>query len=640
MSHSQNNVPLGAVLQQAGLVSSEQIQQALKQQSQNNDNLRIGEILAAQGRINPKTADFFAERWSTLVAEKQKQPIGQYLKQAALLDEQQIQMILDEQKRTKLKFGELAIAKGWLKQATIDFFLKYLAFDSKSQPNLTTETTEEKELKSIDRLEYSQHIHERFLKIKYKLFKLEDQNAYSEEVLKSVLLWTGGQSFLTQTLFRLISDSKTSVNQEQTARQVDDLVKTKLLHDWENQEIGGHLKTIEDRLLNNQQCEPSKLLKLYRWILQEGVPLDESPEQKELINIGLVVKQEQKLIVANRIYQSVFNQSWIKRELTNLTYQNIAAIAIVPETETAVVPVPKSRAGLLKPRNIFLLLALIGLLSAFFNIMTKRTALKTAFQKGNELLKQGNFEQAISEYNRLLNIDSNYFQAWTNRGYALAGLEQYNEMRQSCSTATIIEPKAVYAWNCQGEALHNLQRETEAVAAFDRAISLNKMEPIFLINKSESLRALGKYEESFSVIEEAIKILEQLETTKGKENVSSEFAVALTSLGNGYRRKEQYEMAFAAYNRSLEYDPSYFHAHIGKGIVLSRAKHYQEAKEQFERILDDPQLTDVQQAQTWFYLGKTLCASQQNAEGVAAFGQAIKLKPDYEAAEQAKRQCN
>ena len=445
---------------------------------------------------------------------------------------------------------------------------------------------------------------------------------------------------MTQTLFRLISDSKTSVNQEQTARQVDDLVKTKLLHDWENQEIGGHLKIIEDRLLNNQQCEPSKLLKLYRWILQEGVPLDESKEQKELINIGLVVKQEQKLIVANRIYQSVFNQSWIKRELTNLTYQNIAAIAIVPETETAVVPVPKSRAGLLKPRNIFLLLALIGLLSAFFNIMTKRTALKTAFQKGNELLKQGNFEQAISEYNRLLNIDSNYFQAWTNRGYALAGLEQYNEMRESCSTATIIEPKAVYAWNCQGEALHNLQRETEAVAAFDRAISLNKMEPIFLINKSESLRALGKYEESFSVIEEAIKILEQLETTKGKENVSSEFAVALTSLGNGYRKKEQYEMAFAAYNRALEYDPSYFNAHIGKGIVLSRAKHYQEAKEQFERILDDPQLTNVQQAQTWFYLGKTLCASQQNAEGVAAFGQAIKLKPDYEAAEQAKRQCN
>ncbi len=640
MSHSQNNVPLGAVLQKAGLVSSDQIQQALKQQSQNNENLRIGEILASQGRINPKTADFFAECWSTLVEEKQKQPIGQYLKQAALLDEKQIQIILDEQKNTNLKFGELAIAKGWLKQATVDFFLKYLAANSQSKFNLTTKTTEEKKTNSIEQLEYSQRIHERFLKIKYKLLKLENQNDYSEELLERVLLWTGGQSFLTQTLFRLIGDNKVSMSQEQTTKQVDYLVKTKLLHDWENQEIGKHLKTIEDRLLNNHQCEPSKLLKLYQRILQKEVPINESKEQKELLNIGLVVKQEQELMVANQIYQSVFNQSWIKRELANLAYQNNFAIPIVPETSTTVVSAPQSRASFLKFRNILLLLALISLLSIFFKTMAKRIAVKTAFQNGNELLKQGNFEQAIAEYNRLLKIDSNYFQAWTNRGYALAGLQQYDEMRESCLTATIIEPKALYAWNCQGEALHNLKREKESIVAFERASALNKMEPIFLINKSESLTALGEFEESFVVIQEAIKILEQLEANNGQEDISGEFAVALTSLGNGYRRKEQYAMAVATYDRALEYSTSYFPAQIGKGIVLSRANRHQEAIKEFERILENTQLTETRQAQTWFYLGKTLCKSQLNSEGIAAFEQAIRLNPNYEAAEQAKKRCN
>ena len=647
MSHSENNIPLGAVLQQAGLVSHKQLQHALQQQSQSNDNLRIGEILASQGSINSKTANFFAEQWPTLVTEKPKQPIGQYFKQAELLTEQQIQIILAEQVHTQLKFGELAIAKGWLKKTTVDFFLRYLVSDYKHQHRLTkatskgnNENSETKGLNSINQLDYSQKIHEQFLKIKYKLLKLEDQNAYSEKVLKKVLFWTGGQSVLTQKVFRLIADNQTSNSQDQIAKQVDYLVKTKIIHDWENQESGQHLIAIKSRLLKNQQCESSKLLKLYQRVLEEEVLLDESQEQQELINIGLLVKQGQKLIVANRIYQSVFNQSWVQKELDNLTNQNISAIAIVPEDSTAVVPVSKSRLSFFQPRTILLLMALISLLSIFFNIMSKRIVVKSAFQKGNELLKQGDFEPAILEYNRLLKVDSNYFQAWTNRGYALAGLKQYDEMRESCSTATIIEPKALYAWNCQGEALHNLKRENEAVTAFETAISLNNKEPIFLINKSESLNALGKYEESLTAIEKSIQILEELEAAKGKKAVSTEFAIALTYLGNSYRRKKQYAMALMTYNRALEYAPNYFSAQIGKGIVLTQAKRYQEARKEFTEILDNEQLTEAKQAQTWFYLGKTLCDSQLNPKaGINAFEQAIKLRPDYDAAIEAKSRC-
>ncbi|WP_019507425.1 tetratricopeptide repeat protein [Pleurocapsa sp. PCC 7319] len=643
MSNSENNIPLGAVLQLAGLVSHKQLQHALQQQSQSNDNLRIGEILASQGSINSKTANFFAEQWPTLVAKKKQQPIGQYFKQAALLTEQQIQIILAEQMHTQLKFGELAIAKGWLKEKTVDFFLRYLASDYKHQNHTTraiTKNSEPKILNSINQLDYSQKIHEQFLKIKYKLLKLEDQNAYSEKVFKKVLFWTGGQSVLTQRVFRLIADNQSSNSQDHIAQQVDYLVKTKIIHDWENQESGQHLIAIKSRLLKNQQCESSKLLKLYQRVLEEEVLLDDSQEQQELINIGLLVKQGQKLIVANRIYQSVFNRSWVQKELDNLTNHNISAIAIVPENSTAVVPVSKSRPSFFQPRTILLLLALISLLSIFLNIMSKRIAVKTAFQKGNELLKQGDFEPAILEYNRLLKVDSNYFQAWTNRGYALAGLKQYDEMRESCSTATIIEPKALYAWNCQGEALHNLKRENEAVTAFETAISLNKKEPIFLINKSESLNALGKYEESVAAIEKSIQILEELEAAKGKKAVSTEFAIALTYLGNSYRRRKQYAMALMTYNRALEYTPNYFAAQIGKGIVLTQAKRYQEARKEFTEILDNEQLTEAKQAQTWFYLGKTLCDSQLNPEaGIDAFEQAIQLRSDYDAAVEAKNRC-
>ncbi len=215
MSYSRNKVPLGAVLQQAGLISAAQVQQALKQQQQTNSNLKIGEILARQGRINSKTADFFAEQWFNL-PKQPKQLIGQYFKQAALLNESQIQAILNEQKQTQQKFGELAIAKGWLKQTTVDFFLRYLNSDL-PQSNvveipvaavINADISDRimagqdnskiadgaSQLKSNEQLEYSQKIHEGFLQIKRKLLKIEGQETYSEQILDRILMWSGGQN--------------------------------------------------------------------------------------------------------------------------------------------------------------------------------------------------------------------------------------------------------------------------------------------------------------------------------------------------------------------------------------------------------------------------------------------------------------
>ena len=116
---------LGQILQQAGLVSSAQIEVALINQSIYHE-LRIGEILVLHGWLKQETADFFAEKWQDIIKEKKRKPLGQYLKDAGLVNEEQIQEILQEQKRTFLRFGGVAILKGYLKPNTLDFFLEHL----------------------------------------------------------------------------------------------------------------------------------------------------------------------------------------------------------------------------------------------------------------------------------------------------------------------------------------------------------------------------------------------------------------------------------------------------------------------------------------------------------------------------------
>jgi hypothetical protein len=117
---------IGLLLQEAALVSPAQIEVALLDQSIYTD-LRLGEILALRGWVKQETADFFAECWSAEIDLDQDYPLGYYLKSAALLDEQQVQDILKEQPNLGLRFGAIAVLKGWVRQETLNFFLDHLS---------------------------------------------------------------------------------------------------------------------------------------------------------------------------------------------------------------------------------------------------------------------------------------------------------------------------------------------------------------------------------------------------------------------------------------------------------------------------------------------------------------------------------
>ncbi|HEY9619812.1 MAG TPA: AAA-like domain-containing protein [Crinalium sp.] len=157
-------------------------------------------------------------------------------------------------------------------------------------------------------------------------------------VLKEVLSWTGGQPFLTQKLCQLVVQQhggdveepgsvpeldfqlrklmrKLLTQPKEIAEQVADVVQTCIVDNWVVQDEPPHLRTIRDRLLIDEQ-RASRLLSLYQQILvRSKIPVDDSPEQRELLLSGLVVKQMGYLQAYNRIYQKIFNQEWVERQL-------------------------------------------------------------------------------------------------------------------------------------------------------------------------------------------------------------------------------------------------------------------------------------------------------------------------------------
>lgn len=129
LSNHRDSLPLGQVLQQAGLISESQLEVALYDQILFSD-LRLGEILALRGWIKRETADFFAQKWQSL-RNQPRQRLGFYLKEAALLDEEKVSVIISSQRMgaTRFRFGTLAVIMGWIKPKTRDFFLEHLCSD-------------------------------------------------------------------------------------------------------------------------------------------------------------------------------------------------------------------------------------------------------------------------------------------------------------------------------------------------------------------------------------------------------------------------------------------------------------------------------------------------------------------------------
>lgn len=150
------------------------------------------------------------------------------------------------------------------------------------------------------------------------LVGLTDRIERPQDVLAHILDWTGGQPFLCQKICQLIVQTELHISAGKEIELIDKLVRSHILHNWETQDNPEHLKTIRQRLLHNPNQVKNKLAIYQRLLLAKPVPANESLEQTELLLSGLVVKDNDHLAIANRLYANIFNQTWVEQTLRRL----------------------------------------------------------------------------------------------------------------------------------------------------------------------------------------------------------------------------------------------------------------------------------------------------------------------------------
>ncbi|MEW6618965.1 MAG: tetratricopeptide repeat protein [bacterium] len=265
--------------------------------------------------------------------------------------------------------------------------------------------------------------------------------------------------------------------------------------------------------------------------------------------------------------------------------------------------------------------------------------------KGVELGTLGRYEEALTAYEKAIELEPDDAWAWRGKGYALGELGRYEEALVATEKAIELKPDMAEAWNNKGWILGKLGRYEEELAAYEKAIELKPDDAFAWNNKGCILGNLGRYEEAFVAIEKAIKLKSDcawMWYNKGwilgelgryeEALVAFEKAIELKPddvlawRRKGYALGElgRYEEALVAIEKAIELKPDDALAWWRKGYALGELGRYEEALAAYEKAIE----LEPDEAIAWYNKGCILDKLGRYEEALAAFEKAIELKPD------------
>lgn len=159
---------------------------------------------------------------------------------------------------------------------------------------------------------------------------------------------------------------------------------------------------------------------------------------------------------------------------------------------------------------------------------------------------------AIGAYLRAIQIRPENYEANLNLATAYYQAGEFRQAMPYSQSAVKLKPDDGAARANLGAVYAALGMDREAVAEYQQAAEHMELKPPLLLNLSESLGRLGRYEEMRNALDQLVK------TTPS--------AAAHERLGFARFKLREYEGAAASFQASLAIDPDYFPALNGLGV--------------------------------------------------------------------------
>ena len=163
---------------------------------------------------------------------------------------------------------------------------------------------------------------------------------------------------------------------------------------------------------------------------------------------------------------------------------------------------------------------------------------------GNALLQKGKVDEAITHFQKALQIKPDYAGACYNLGNALFQKGNVDEAIAHYQKALQINPDNAEAHNNLGNALLQKGKVDEAIAHFQKALQIKPDYAEARYNLGHALLQKGKVDEAIIQYQKALQI-------------KPDYAEACYNLGNALLQKGRVDEAIAHYQKALQIKPDF-----------------------------------------------------------------------------------
>jgi tetratricopeptide (TPR) repeat protein len=222
------------------------------------------------------------------------------------------------------------------------------------------------------------------------------------------------------------------------------------------------------------------------------------------------------------------------------------------------------------------------------------------------------YDLALADFTRAIEIKSNYGQAYSNRGNIYEKLQQYDQALADYLCAIDIDPSLAKAYAGQANVYMELHQYDQALSLLNHSIEVDPNEAFFYSNRGLIYRQLQQYDLALADFVRAIE-------------VDPNFAPAYLNRGLTYANLQQYNQALTDFNQAIKLNPVFAKAYYSRGLTYSDFQENNLALADFNRAIE----LSPDDAAIYISRGNLNYALKQYELALDDYNYAIELNPKY-----------
>ena len=236
--------------------------------------------------------------------------------------------------------------------------------------------------------------------------------------------------------------------------------------------------------------------------------------------------------------------------------------------------------------------------------------------KGKFYLDNKEYEKALKNFNKVIEIDPNNKMAYNNKGYLYEELKNYKKALENFNKVIEIDPNAKETYNARGCINVYLKKYKEALEDYNREIKLN---PDFIdVYYNRGRLYFTNLKNNDKALKDFNKVI-QLDSNY--KEVYNSRAILYTKLG---KNKE----ALEDYNKGIELDPNCKVFYFNRGSLYIELNEYKKALEDFNKVIK----IDSNNKEAYCNRGYLYTELKQYKKALENFTKAIEINKDYKRA--------